>query len=56
MLTIAEVAKQFDVTPKTVRNWANEGLIRAARYGKMWLVHPGQKRPEDGRKTKRARK
>lgn len=29
MLSVSEVAKRFEVTPHTVRNWDRRGLIKA---------------------------
>jgi len=34
VLTTKEVAKRFSVTEKTVRDWANMGLIERIKYDK----------------------
>jgi excisionase family DNA binding protein len=33
MLTVSEVAKVLHVHPNTVRNWSDNGLLRAYRLG-----------------------
>ena len=33
LLTTPEVAERLGVTPKTVRTWIRQGLIRTAKFG-----------------------
>jgi excisionase family DNA binding protein len=36
--TVAEVAKDLRVTPKTVRGWILEGELVAIRIGREWRI------------------
>lgn len=36
--TVPQIAKAFQVTNDTVRNWITDGLLRAIKIGQMWRV------------------
>lgn len=36
LLTVKEVAHLLQVSPRTIRQWADEGAIRALRCGRQW--------------------
>ncbi|MEQ8665091.1 MAG: helix-turn-helix domain-containing protein [Rhodospirillales bacterium] len=38
MLTIHEVAALLKMRESTVRNWINEGQLRAIKFGRDWRV------------------
>lgn len=40
LLTVAEVARSFDVSTRTVRRWMRDGLLVACRIGRTVRVHP----------------
>lgn len=34
MLTLQQASEVLNVHPKTLRNWDNQGVLKAVRYGK----------------------
>jgi DNA invertase Pin-like site-specific DNA recombinase len=54
MLTLDEIAAQFDVTPATIKGWQRRGAITGRRVDgrRAYLYHPGQTRPPDRRSTR----
>lgn len=38
-LTTAEAANQLCVSPKTIRDWCNDGKLKHRRVGKKILIH-----------------
>src|ERR1017187_11005087 len=38
ILTVAQVAAQFSVTPQTVRSWIDSGKLKAGRVGKAYRI------------------
>lgn len=38
LMTVAEVAEFFRVTPMTVYRWVGSGKIRGVRVGRTWRV------------------
>ena len=38
MITVAEVAKRLNVTPKTVTRWIEQGKLPAFRFGKNYRI------------------
>lgn len=36
--TVKQVAHAFQVTDETVRNWINEGLLKALKLGNEWRI------------------
>jgi len=41
ILTVAQVAAQFTVTPQTVRSWIDSGKLKAGRVGKAYRILRG---------------
>jgi excisionase family DNA binding protein len=41
ILTVAQVAAQFSVTPQTVRSWIDSGKLKAGRVGKAYRILRG---------------
>jgi excisionase family DNA binding protein len=41
ILTVAQVAAQFHVTPQTVRSWIDSGKLKAGRVGKAYVILRG---------------
>jgi excisionase family DNA binding protein len=41
ILTVAQVAAQFHVTPQTVRSWIDGGKLKAGRVGKAYVILRG---------------
>jgi excisionase family DNA binding protein len=41
ILTVAEVATQFRVTPQTVRSWIDSGKLKGGRVGKAYRILRG---------------
>jgi DNA invertase Pin-like site-specific DNA recombinase len=54
MLTLDEIAADFDVTPATIKRWQRRGAITGRRVDgrRAYLYHPGQTRPPDRRSTR----
>lgn len=52
---INDVAKHFNVVPKTIRNWMKSGRIRGVKIGRKWYFRDSEiKRvtePQDETKT-----
>jgi excisionase family DNA binding protein len=44
ILSVAQVAADFGVTPQTVRSWIASGKLRAARIGKSFHILRGDVR------------
>ena len=42
LLTVAEVARKFDVTPYTIRQWIRDGKIKALKPGGHWRIERGE--------------
>jgi len=38
LLTVPQVAEQFQVTPQTIRNWIEHGALPAVRVGRAFRV------------------
>jgi excisionase family DNA binding protein len=38
ILTVAQVAAQFHVTPQTVRSWIDSGKLKGGRVGKSYVI------------------
>jgi excisionase family DNA binding protein len=38
LLTVPQVAEQFQVTPQTIRNWIDQGVLPAVRVGRAFRV------------------
>jgi excisionase family DNA binding protein len=38
LLTVSDVARQFEVTEQCVRGWIDRGLLRAHKIGRDWLI------------------
>jgi excisionase family DNA binding protein len=38
ILTVAQVADQFHVTPQTVRSWIDSGKLKGGRVGKAYVI------------------
>ena len=57
MLTLQEIAEQFDVTTDTIKRWQHRGHITGRRIDRRraYLYHPGQSHPPDGRQRQPAR-
>ena len=57
MLTLAEIASEFDVCPQTIKIWQRRGAITGRRIDgrREHLYYPRQRRPPDGRSTRRRR-
>lgn len=55
MLTVEEIAAQLDVTIATINTWRRRGQLTARRVNgrRESLYDPGQRRPPDGRSTRR---
>jgi excisionase family DNA binding protein len=41
ILTVAQVAAQFHVTPQTVRSWIESGKLKGGRVGKAYVILHG---------------
>lgn len=41
ILTVAQVAEQFGVTPQTVRAWIDSGKLKGGRVGKAYRILRG---------------
>ena len=41
ILSVAQVAAEFDVTPQTIRAWIRDGKLRASRVGKSHNILRG---------------
>jgi len=41
ILTVAQVAAQFHVTPQTVRSWIESGKLKGGRVGKAYVILRG---------------
>jgi excisionase family DNA binding protein len=41
ILTVAQVAEQFAVTPQTVRAWIDSGKLKGGRVGKAYRILRG---------------
>jgi excisionase family DNA binding protein len=41
ILTVAQVAAQFHMTPQTVRSWIDSGKLKAGRVGKAYVILRG---------------
>ena len=51
-LTINEVAKKWDISPRRVRAMCLNGQIpKAAKLGRVWAIPQETERPVDGRVT-----
>lgn len=49
-MSIAELAKKWDVHPRTVQIMCREGKIEGAvKFGKSWAIPEEAERPGDGR-------
>ena len=48
MLTVKEYAAKHDVKPRMVQKWAQEGRIKAQRFGDVWAIEDSP-RPTDKR-------
>lgn len=44
--TVDEMAEKFEVTPRTVRNWCENGDLEARKFNKEWIVVKDQKNPK----------
>ena len=44
ILSVAQVAADFGVTPQTVRSWISSGKLKAARIGKSFHILRGDVR------------
>lgn len=38
LLTIDDVAAQFDCTPRAVRNWVQDGRLKAQKIAGVWII------------------
>ena len=38
LLTVPQVAEEFQVTAQTIRNWIDQGVLRAVRVGRAFRV------------------
>ena len=38
LLTVPQVAEDFQVTPQTIRNWIDQGVLPAVRVGRAFRV------------------
>ena len=38
LLTVSEVASEFQVTPQTIRNWIDHGVLAAVRVGRGYRI------------------
>jgi excisionase family DNA binding protein len=38
LLTVSQVAEQLQVTPQTIRNWIDSGVLPAARIGRGFRI------------------
>lgn len=51
-MSINEIAKKWNLSPRRVRAMCSEGLIKgAAKLGKSWAIPVDAERPVDGRIT-----
>lgn len=51
-LTIKEIAKQWDITPRRVQKMCAEGRIPGAKkFGRDWAIPADAVKPKDGRVT-----
>jgi excisionase family DNA binding protein len=41
ILTVAQVAARFHVTPQTVRSWIDSGKLKGGRVGKAYVILRG---------------
>jgi excisionase family DNA binding protein len=41
LLTVSQVASQLQVTPQTIRNWIEHGVLPAARVGRGFRIRRG---------------
>jgi len=38
LLTVPQVAEEFQVTAQTIRNWIDQGVLPAARVGRAFRI------------------
>jgi excisionase family DNA binding protein len=38
LLTVPQVAEEFQVTPQTIRNWIDQGVLPAIRVGRAFRI------------------
>lgn len=51
MLTVEQIAKEWNLSPRTVQNMCKNGRIKGAvNFGKSWMIPENAQRPEDKRK------
>ena len=51
-LTIKEIAKRWDITPRRVQKMCAEGRIPSAKkFGRDWAIPVDTEKPKDGRIT-----
>ena len=49
-MTVKEVAKKWDVTPRQVQLLcANGRILGAVRFGRAWVIPTDAEKPKDGR-------
>lgn len=41
LLTVSQVAREFQVTAQTIRNWIDQGVLPAVRVGRAFRVRRG---------------
>lgn len=41
MLTVPQVAEEFQVTAQTIRNWIDQGVLPAVRVGRAFRIRRG---------------
>ena len=50
--TVKEIARDWEITPRTVQIMCAEGKIKGAtRFGKAWAIPINAKKPTDNRAT-----
>jgi excisionase family DNA binding protein len=42
LLTVPQVAEEFQVTAQTIRNWIDQGVLPAVRVGRAFRVRSGE--------------
>ncbi|ADD80832.1 gp046 [Rhodococcus phage ReqiDocB7] len=38
-ITVEELAQRYHITEYTARRWCRDGIVKAEKVGRRWIVH-----------------